>query len=84
MGKLADTASLLNLMCIKIFMNTKKVYFPNHYLKKIGVPIVAQWIMSLTSIHEDVGWIPGFAQSGVAVSCGVGHRRSSDPVLLWL
>ena len=22
--------------------------------------------------------------SGVAVSCGVGHRRSLDPVLLWL
>ena len=22
--------------------------------------------------------------SGVAVSYGVGHRRSSDPVLLWL
>ena len=26
-----------------------------------------------------VGW-----GSGVAVSCGVGHRRSSDPTLLWL
>ena len=22
--------------------------------------------------------------SGVAVSCGVGHRRGSDPALLWL
>ena len=22
--------------------------------------------------------------SGVAVSCGVGHRHGSDPVLLWL
>ena len=22
--------------------------------------------------------------SGVAVSCGVGHRHSTDPVLLWL
>ena len=22
--------------------------------------------------------------SGVAVTCSVGHRRSSDPVLLWL
>ena len=28
---------------------------------------------------HSVGW--GF---GVAVGCGVGHRRSSDPVLLWL
>ena len=26
-------------------------------------------------------WIKG---SGVALSCGVGHRRGSDPVLLWL
>ena len=32
-----------------------------------------------TSIHEDVGLIPG-----VAVSCGVGLRRSSDLALLWL
>ena len=22
--------------------------------------------------------------SGVALSCGIGHRRNSDPVLLWL
>ena len=22
--------------------------------------------------------------SGIAVNCGVGHRRGSDPVLLWL
>ena len=38
-----------------------------------------------TRDHEVGGLIPGLAQrSGVAVSLGVGHRHSSDPVLLWL
>ena len=44
--------------------------------------------MNLTSIHEDVGSIPGLAQrvgeSIVAMSCGVDHRHGSDPVLLLL
>ena len=38
--------------------------------------------------HEVAGLIPGLAQwvkrSGVAVCCGVGCRRGSDPALLWL
>ena len=44
--------------------------------------------MNLSRNHDVAGSIPGLAQwvgeSGIAVSCGVGRRGSSDPALLWL
>lgn len=43
--------------------------------------------MNLTSIHEDVGSIPGLRPvglgSGIAVSYGIGCGCGSDLVLLW-
>ena len=55
---------------------------------KQGVPVVAQWLTNPTRNHEISGSIPALAQwvkgSGIAVSCGVGCRRGSDPTLLWL
>ena len=52
----------------------------------LGVPVVAQRVKNPTSIHEDVGSIPGLAQwiqgSGIIVSCGVDCRHGSDLVLL--
>ena len=49
-----------------------------------GVPVLTQWLTNPTGNHEVVGSIPGLAQWVIAMSGGVGHRRSSDLVLLWL
>ena len=50
---------------------------------------MAQWLTNPTRNHEVAGSVPALAQwvndrSSVAMSCGVGCRRGSDPELLWL
>ena len=47
---------------------------------------MAQWLTNPTRNHKVAGSVPALAQwvNGVAVSCGVGCRRGSDPALLWL
>ena len=49
---------------------------------------MAQWLTNPTKNHEVKGSIPALAQwvkdLALAVSCGVGCRRGSDPTLLRL
>ena len=49
----------------------------------LGVPVVAQGVKTLTSIHEDTGLIPGLPQwvkdPVIAVSCG----EVADGAQMW-
>ena len=48
-------------LCLQIAQSPSHEAFHQEY-NHLGVPVVAQWLTNLTSIHEDLGSIPGLVQ----------------------
>ena len=54
-----DRNCMLSLICGILKKKKKKELMER---KRVGVPIVAQWVKNGVSIHEDTGLIPGPVQ----------------------
>ena len=81
---LEDQALHLRMSPVAELTHSNCPYTSAHFENSIGSPPRGSAEMNPTSIHDDVGLIPGLAKgSGIAMSCGAGHRHSSDLALLW-
>ena len=66
----------------------KKIYFNNIKNEFLDIPTVAQQVTNPASIPEGCGFDPWpytvVKGLGIAMSCGVGCRYSSDPAFFFL